>query len=146
MIDLAWTAETGPHLVLEVGQACNITCNGCYKLKSEDVKPLEQILDDVDLALAKRCVHTVSIAGAEPTLHPRLCDVVRSLHERKLRTAVISNGLALDDAYLARLKEQMIQRGFSADEIERVIRAGADEKHSAAGKCGGTPFKCDPDL
>ena len=46
----------------------------------------------------------------------------------------------------ARLKEQMIQRGFSADEIERVIRAGADEEHSAAGKCGAAPFKCDPDL
>ena len=27
----------------------------------------------------------------------------------------------------ARLKEQMLQRGFSADEIERVIRAGVNE-------------------
>ena len=45
----------------------------------------------------------------------------------------------------ARLKEQMIQRGFSADEIERVIRAGAGEKRGAAGKCGAMPFNCDPD-
>jgi SOS response regulatory protein OraA/RecX len=45
----------------------------------------------------------------------------------------------------ARLKEQMIQRGFSADEIERVIRAGADEKRGPAGKFGATRFKCDPD-
>jgi hypothetical protein len=46
----------------------------------------------------------------------------------------------------ARLKEQMIQRGFSVEEIERVIRAGADEKPGAAGRCAAGPFTCDPDL
>jgi hypothetical protein len=34
----------------------------------------------------------------------------------------------------ARLKEQMIQRGFSADEIERVIKTGASRPPDGA--CG----------
>ena len=32
----------------------------------------------------------------------------------------------------ARLKEQMLQRGFSAEEIERVIKAGAGDELSDA--------------
>jgi pyruvate-formate lyase-activating enzyme len=127
LIDLAWNAETGPHLVLEVAQACNITCRGCYKLKAEGVKPLDRILRDVDVALSKRRVHTVSIAGAEPTLHPQLCDVVRALRQRKLRTAVISNGLALDDAYLARLKAAGLDLVMlHVDEGQRRPDLGAD--------------------
>lgn len=30
----------------------------------------------------------------------------------------------------ARLKEQMVQRGFTADEIERVMRAGDEATHA----------------
>jgi molybdenum cofactor biosynthesis enzyme MoaA len=127
LIDLAWTAETGPHLVLEVAQACNITCRGCYKLKAEGVKPFEEILDDIDAALTRRRIHTVSIAGAEPTLHPRLCDVVQALRERKLRTAVISNGLALDDAYLAKLKQAGLDLVMlHVDEGQRRPEFGSD--------------------
>jgi hypothetical protein len=40
-------------------------------------------------------------------------------------------------AYSARLKQLMIERGMSADEIERVVHATPDEVHQAANrKCG----------
>jgi hypothetical protein len=127
LIDLPWTAETGPHLVLEVTQACNITCRGCYKLRTGDAKPLEQILREVDFARSRRPVQTVSIAGGEAALHPRLCDIVRSLRERKVKTVVMSNGLALDDPYLARLKEAGLDLVMlHVDEGQRRPDLGAD--------------------
>jgi pyruvate-formate lyase-activating enzyme len=104
VIDLPWTAETGPHLVLEITQACNIACRSCYKIKSEQVKPREQVLAEVDFALRKRQIQTVSIGGAEPTLHPELGEIVREIRRRGLRAALVTNGLLLDDDYLDRLK------------------------------------------
>ena len=34
---------------------------------------------DLEFALGERPIQTVSLAGAEPTLHPQLCEVVRHL-------------------------------------------------------------------
>lgn len=104
MVTLPWTPATAPHVVLEITQACNIRCRGCYKLRNEQTRPIEAVLGDIDELLANVPVQTVSIAGAEPTLHPALCDIVRHLKSRDVATALITNGLALDDAYLARLK------------------------------------------
>jgi pyruvate-formate lyase-activating enzyme len=91
-------------VVLEITRACNIRCRGCYKLRREQTKPLDEVYLDVDVVLEKLPVQTVSIAGAEPTLHPQLCEIVRHLKSRDVATALITNGLVLDDAYLSRLK------------------------------------------
>ena len=88
MVTLPWTPATAPHFVLEITQACNIDCRGCYKLRGDRTKPLDAIVRDVDLALAETPVQTVSIAGAEPTLHPDLVEVVRHLKGEPLQNPV----------------------------------------------------------
>jgi hypothetical protein len=104
MIRLLWTAETAPHLVLEITRSCNIVCHGCYKRRSAGTKSLDEIEKDLDTALALRRVHTVSIAGAEPTLHPQLVEIVDRVRRRGLRAALITNGLLLDDPLLGGLR------------------------------------------
>jgi MoaA/NifB/PqqE/SkfB family radical SAM enzyme len=95
MVTLPWTPRTAPHVVLEITRACNIRCRGCYKLRREQTKPLDEVYLDVDVVLEKLPVQTVSIAGAEPTLHPQLCEIVRHLKSRDVATALITNGLVL---------------------------------------------------
>ena len=104
MIKLPWTSRTAPHFVLEINRRCNISCEGCYKHLDGSDRSLEDIAGDLRDARMQREIHTVSIAGAEPTLHPQLCEITHHVHEQGLKSALISNGLALDDDYLEALK------------------------------------------
>lgn len=103
MILFPWNPQTVPHMVLEITSGCNIVCRGCYKDKGVGTASLDQVERDLDVAQAARRVHTVSIAGAEPTLHPKLPEIVGIVRRRGLRAALITNGLRLDNALLARL-------------------------------------------
>ena len=105
MITLPWTPRTAPHLVLEINAACNISCAGCYKTMTGAEKSVEQVLHELDVAQRERRVQTVSIAGGEPTMHRALCEIVRRIHARRLRTAVLTNGVGLEDELLAELKK-----------------------------------------
>lgn len=104
MIRLPWTTATGPHLVLEITGRCNLSCRACYKRKDDSFRSLEEIEQDLNTALRLRRVQTVSLAGAEPTLHPQLPAIVNAIHRSGLRVSLVSNGLLLSDALLAELK------------------------------------------
>jgi FMN phosphatase YigB (HAD superfamily) len=94
---------TAPHLVLEINAACNIQCAGCYKTMTGEHKPVARIMAELDLAERERRVQTVSLAGGETTLHPELAELVRRIHGRGYKTAVLTNGLGLDDPTLSGL-------------------------------------------
>lgn len=104
MIKMPWTSSSCPHFVLEINQRCNISCKGCYKKMDGSSKPLGQIINELDIALSKRRVQTVSIAGGEPTLHPRLCEIVSNIHRRNLKVVLATNGLLLGGSLLDSLK------------------------------------------
>lgn len=104
MITLPWSQRTAPHLVLEINDACNISCAGCYKAMTGAGKTVAEVLGELDLACGRRGVQTVSLAGGEPLLHDGLAEIVRQVHGRGLRTAVLTNGVALSDERLAELR------------------------------------------
>ncbi len=104
MIRFPWTATTAPNLLLEITSACNVLCRGCYKLKATGIKPMEEIERDLDTGLRLKRAQTVSVAGAEPTLHPQLAEVVARVRRRGLRAALLTNGVLLTDRLLADLK------------------------------------------
>jgi molybdenum cofactor biosynthesis enzyme MoaA len=93
-----------PHGVVEVNQKCNISCRACYKDRLNYTKPLDQILREVDLFIAKRRLHTLTLAGGEPLLHPQLAQVIRYIADRGIRVQMLSNGLALTDDLLGQYK------------------------------------------
>ena len=40
-----------PHIVIEVNQACNMSCKACYKIRQAYTKSTRLIKDEIDLAV-----------------------------------------------------------------------------------------------
>lgn len=104
MIRFPWTITTAPNFLLEITTGCNVQCRGCYKIKGNGIRTMEEIKRDLEIGLRLRRAQTVSIAGAEPTLHPQLAEVVAHVRHRGLRAALLTNGLRLTNRLLVDLK------------------------------------------
>jgi MoaA/NifB/PqqE/SkfB family radical SAM enzyme len=73
---------------------CNLACGFCF---NRGLPPLPD-LDPADFArmldnLAATGVATLDLLGGEPTLHPRLDELIAALAERVMRTTLSTNGL-----------------------------------------------------
>ncbi|MBN8458660.1 MAG: radical SAM protein [Verrucomicrobia bacterium] len=104
MFPLPWTRTTVPHGVIELTRECNLACRACYRAKAAGFKPVADILEEVAVLERNQRLHTVSLAGGEPTLHPHLPEIVRSIKQRGLRVSLVTNGLLLDDPLLEKLR------------------------------------------
>ncbi len=109
---LKFAAREVPHAVIEPNYTCNRRCAVCYNRYRDEVKSFEQVTGEVELALAKRNLETISLLGGEPTLHPRLADIVRYVKSRKLVCQVLSNGLVLLQDSRDRLLDQLVGAGL----------------------------------
>jgi uncharacterized Fe-S cluster-containing radical SAM superfamily protein len=126
-------AREVPHAVLESNYTCNRQCTHCYNRFRGIVKPLEQIRAEIDQAMAKRNLETISILGGEPTLHPHLPEIVRYIKSRNLVCQILTNGVVLlkagGDALLDRLIDAGLDRivvhvddgqGLNEQEVEEM--------------------------
>jgi hypothetical protein len=104
MFALPWTRQTVPHAVIELTCDCNLDCRACYRQKSAGMRPVADILDDVRTIERHQRVHTLSLAGGEPTLHPELVAIVRAVKARGHRVSLVTNALLLTDELLAGLR------------------------------------------
>lgn len=102
-----------PHVTLETNTSCNIRCSSCYVSEAPMVKPAAQVVAELDLALGKRRLETVSLLGGEPTLHPHLVDIVRAVKARGLLCQVLTNGVRF-------LYEERL------DLLDALVEAGVD--------------------
>jgi MoaA/NifB/PqqE/SkfB family radical SAM enzyme len=105
MIKMPWTNATAPNVMLEVTDACNVSCRACYKKKGTSFKTLDEVEKDLNAGLALRPVHTVTISGGEPTLHPELFSIVKRVKSRGVHVFLLTNGVLIDDEYLERLRD-----------------------------------------
>jgi hypothetical protein len=103
MFALPWTRQTVPHAVIEITQDCNLACEACYRKKAVGMRPVNEILDDVRIIEKHQRVHTISLAGGEPTLHPDLPTIVKKVKARGHCVSLVTNGLLLSDDVLAAL-------------------------------------------
>ena len=94
-----------PHAVLDILRGCNIRCRDCYNLPPDHIKPLAEIEAQLDALTRLRRLQSVSIVGGEITLHPELVEIIRRVRQRGLFVELFTNGVALNDRLLARLKE-----------------------------------------
>jgi hypothetical protein len=104
MIRMPWNHATAPSAMIEVTDACNIACVCCYKNLGEQFKSLADIERDIDDACRLRPLHTLTISGGEPTLHPDLCAIIERIKRRGLLTFLLTNGVLVDDSLAHRLK------------------------------------------
>ena len=83
--------------MLEPLEMCNLACIGCGRIR--EYKPVLDKMMPVAEAIA--AVHEsgapiVSIAGGEPTIHPRIHEIINTLIEEKYFVYCCTNGLLLD--------------------------------------------------
>lgn len=112
---------------------CNLACGFCFNRglpPLPDVGPADfaRLLDN----LAAAGVSTLDLLGGEPTLHPRLGELIAALAQRGMRTTLSTNGLG-DLARLERLEERFgretLRVGVSVNEGEvPVALAGYIER------------------
>lgn len=96
-------------LMVDITHRCNMKCNNCY-LPNRYVPDLE--VEEVIDALARLPKRTsIRLAGAEPTLHPHLPEIVSRIRSLGHRPIVLTNGLKVADcSYLADLKAAGLRR------------------------------------
>ncbi len=84
-----------PHATIEPNTSCNIRCQRCYACDDPMVKPLEQVLVEIDLVVQRRKLDSITLLGGEPTLHPQLADIVAHAKGHGLTVMLLTNGVSL---------------------------------------------------
>jgi uncharacterized radical SAM superfamily Fe-S cluster-containing enzyme len=126
-------------LVVDLTEDCDLACPPCFARSRpgrDRYAPVAAVLASVDAAIAREGgrLDLVMLSGGEPTLHPRLEEILDGLLARAVRRIVVNtNGLRLarDDALLARLTaarpriELYLQWDGPSVEASRHLR-GAD--------------------
>ncbi len=113
---LKFPAREVPHVVIEPNLTCNMRCRRCYNRRHEAVKTFEQVKNEIDCALAKRNLDTVSLLGGEPTLHPDIVSIVEYIKKRNLICQILTNGLLFYDDPRSELLDRLVAAG-----IDRIV-------------------------
>ena len=83
--------------MLEPLEMCNLACVGCgriheYKPVMDKMMPVEEAIAAVEASSAP----IVSVAGGEPTIHPKIDQILNELVRRKYFVYCCTNGILLD--------------------------------------------------
>jgi MoaA/NifB/PqqE/SkfB family radical SAM enzyme len=70
---------------------CNLLCKGCNAFEGNVLFPKDKIEDFID-EMKYNKVKIVSVTGGEPTLHPDLPRILKTLKEHKFMTHIATNG------------------------------------------------------
>jgi len=102
---MPWSTNESPIGWVEVTDVCNIHCEGCYRLNRDGHKPFEQIRDEILFLKKWRNCDAITLAGGEAILHPEILDILRFIQENKMKSIIITNGVALTAKFLKELKD-----------------------------------------
>ncbi|HIM47471.1 MAG TPA: adenosyl-hopene transferase HpnH, partial [Dehalococcoidia bacterium] len=83
--------------MLEPLEMCNLACVGCGRIR--EYQPVIDKMMPVDVALdavKESGAPIVSIAGGEPTIHPKIDEIINRLIDQKYFVYCCTNGLLLD--------------------------------------------------
>ena len=83
--------------MLEPLEMCNLACVGCGRIR--EYQPVIDKMMPVDVALGavkESGAPIVSIAGGEPTIHPKIDEIINRLIDQKYFVYCCTNGLLLD--------------------------------------------------
>jgi organic radical activating enzyme len=124
---LKFPLKETPHLTIEPNRNCNIKCRSCYTLNRDYIKSLDDVKKEIDLAIKKRKLETITILGGEPTLHPHIADIIRYIKSKKLKSQILTNGILLLDDENGRFLNQLNSAGV--DRILLHIDSGQNHIH-----------------
>ncbi|MFZ2630386.1 MAG: radical SAM protein [Desulfosalsimonadaceae bacterium] len=103
---LPWNYTDNGISWLEPTNKCNLRCEGCYRdPKGDGHKTLEEVRADLEVFKKFRKSDCISIAGGDPLVYPHIVEVVRMVKEMGWKPIINTNGLALDESLLEKLKK-----------------------------------------
>jgi MoaA/NifB/PqqE/SkfB family radical SAM enzyme len=118
--------HTLARLYIEPTTRCNLTCRTC--IRNAWAEPLGDMSDEVFDRIVARLdefphLRSVMFGGfGEPTIHPRLLDMITAVNRRGIPTELTTNGTQLDEAMVEGLFRSGLDRLW-------VSIDGADEKN-----------------
>ena len=116
--------------MLEPLEMCNLACIGCGRIR--EYKPVLDKMMAVDVALnavEQSGAPIVSLAGGEPTIHPRIDEIINELVAKKYFVYCCTNGLLL---------ERVLKKVPPSKYLSWVIHMdGMEEKHDESVARGG---------
>ena len=89
---LPWSLTDNPGGWVEVTDACDMACPGCYRHRLEGHRPLEEVKSDILLCREKTNCDRMAIAGGEPLLYPHLVEVVDFIARLGMKPLLLTNG------------------------------------------------------
>lgn len=89
---LPWSRADNPGAWVEVTDACDLACPGCYRHRLEGHRALAEIEDDILLCRRLTNCGRISIAGGEPLIYPRIVEVVEIIRRNGMDPVIFSNG------------------------------------------------------
>ena len=110
---LKYPLRETPHLTIEPNRTCNINCRVCYTLNKDSVKSLDDVKKEIDLAIGKRKLRTISLLGGEPTLHPHLMEIIRYIRRKGVQVQLLTNGILLLESEDGRFVDELIRAGIN---------------------------------
>ena len=103
---LPWRGKMVPHATLDITRKCNISCRACYNSSQENIhKPITQIRIELNLLKAKRNLASVVLLGGEPTLHPKIYEIISMINNDGLEVELFSNGFGVDAEMCKKMKK-----------------------------------------
>jgi MoaA/NifB/PqqE/SkfB family radical SAM enzyme len=125
---LPWSLPDNPIAWLEPTEACNIYCEGCYRAHvTQGHKSMQAIEEDLRTFARYRNFDGVSIAGGDPLTHPEIVGIVGLTRLMGYKPIVNTNGFALTDDLLRRLKGAGVA-GFTFHIDSKQTRPGWKKK------------------
>jgi len=110
MYRLPWTKEDNPNGWIEVTTFCQLKCPGCYRGLAEKNpqrlhEDLEKMKSEIDYLIENRNIQTISIAGGEPLLYPKLKEVVKYAYSKGLKVKIFTNGVLLTEEKIKEFRD-----------------------------------------
>lgn len=120
---LKYAISDCPHMTIEPNRTCDVMCESCYTLDKSHVKSIEEIKEEIDLAVCRRNLQTVTLLGGEPTLHPDINDIIAYVKGKKKICQLLTNGLNI-------LKNGSFLDDLAAAGVDRiVVHVDSGQKH-----------------
>ncbi len=102
---LPWSLTDNGISWLEVTDACNLACEGCYRPHQDHHKSLDDIASELEAFKRLRKSDCMSLAGGDPLVHPQIVEIVRMVRDGGWKPIINTNGLGLSRKLLIKLKE-----------------------------------------
>ena len=104
-------------LQLEPSHTCNLTCTGCGRIREYSTSLKDMMSLEDCLATAQECdAPMVSICGGEPTIYPKLEELVAGLLKQGRIVYICTNGI-----FMRKKMREYLARAYSAKTEPKLI-------------------------